>query len=72
MRIFDRVEDLRLAMGHKAIALARKRPAARRFWKRSGAEARALARASRVRHWRQLDRRRRRRLRFSRAWVASP
>ena len=69
MGIFDRVEDLRLAMGHKASALARKRPAARRFWKRSGAEARALARASRVRHWRQLDRRRRRRLRFSRAWV---
>lgn len=41
-----------------------------RFWKRSGAEARALAKASRIRHWRQLDRRRRRRLRLSRAWVA--
>src|SRR5882724_7799864 len=41
-----------------------------RFWKRSDAEARTLARASRIRHWRQLDRRRRRRLWLSRAWVA--
>src|SRR5579859_5343056 len=41
-----------------------------RFWKRSGAEARSLARASRIRYWRQLDRRRRRRLWWSHAWVA--
>src|SRR6266516_1599268 len=41
-----------------------------RFWKRSGAEARTLARASRIRHWRRLDRRRRRRLWLLRAWVA--
>lgn len=41
-----------------------------RIWKRSDAEARTLARASRLRHWRQLDRRRRRRLWLSRAWVA--
>ncbi len=41
-----------------------------RFWKRSDAEARTLARASRIRHWRRLDRRRRRRLWLSRAWVA--
>ena len=41
-----------------------------RLQKRSSAEARTLARASRIRHWRQLDRRRRHRLWFSRAWVA--
>jgi len=45
-------------------------PAAMRFWKRSDAEVRTLARASRERHWRQLDRRRRRRLWLSRVWVA--
>jgi hypothetical protein len=38
--------------------------------KRSSAEANALAKASRISHWQQLARRRRRRLRLSRAWVA--
>jgi len=42
-----------------------------RFWTRPGAEARALARASHVRRWQQLDRHRRRRLRLSRAWLTA-
>src|SRR5258708_7249122 len=40
-----------------------------RFWKPSSAEAQALARAFRARQWRQLDRRRRRRLWWSRGWL---
>src|SRR5258708_6886438 len=40
-----------------------------RFWKPSSAEAQALARAFRPRQWRQLDRRRRRRLWWSRGWL---
>jgi hypothetical protein len=42
-------------------------PATVRIWTRPGTEARALARASHARHWQQLDRRRRRRLRLSHA-----
>jgi len=42
-----------------------------RLPRRSGAEVRKLARISRIRHWRRLERRRGRRLWLSHAWVAA-